>query len=108
VDHSEDIGFLKARAESSANQLTALFDKNEKQITLTIETNQLIKQHIDMSNHKYTDIKDEIDAVKLVVEDCKKGVDEFYSIKKFAVWFGGAVTLTWSLVWKLLDKVQPW
>lgn len=105
TDHSEDIGYLKAKAESAQNQLTSLFEKNDEQTEMIGKIHTLLESHVTQSQLQHQGIREEVDEIKEEVEDCQVGVQEFRTVKRAAIWVTGIFAIIWSGLIKAVDFI---
>lgn len=105
ADHSEEIGYLKAKVDSLGNQSTELFKKHDQTIEILGDIKTILNTHVKSSEMRHDDIEDDIKEVSETVAHCKTGVDDYYKVKTFGMWFAGIVAFIWTGIWKVLDKI---
>ncbi len=105
TDHSEDIGFLKAKAEVMENHTATLFQKSDDVLAAINKTHTLLESHIAQSTGQYETLTEEVDEIKEDVTYCKEGTGEFYTMRKAVMWVGGAIAFIWTGIWKFIDKM---
>ena len=98
TDHSEDIGFLKGKAESNEKRMDKFEIQQNATHTMVTEIHTLLSSHVDQSKTQYEDIEEDLAY-------CKDGTAEFYQIKRFVIWIGAGFAFLWSSIWKAVDKL---
>jgi len=104
-EHSEDIGYLKAKAESTSNQISTLFEHSSDTREMMTEIHTLLTTHVERSEQRYDTLEEDFKDLEEVVNYCRDGVDDHYTIKKFTAWLAAGLALIWSAVWKGIDKI---
>ena len=104
MDYSEDIGYLRAKAENTESQINTLFKKNDRQTELMGEIHAMLKLHVSKSNERHDDIEKDIFRLSDDVSFCKKASEDYYSIKKIAIAFAGFAAFVWTFIWKFVEK----
>lgn len=105
TDHSEDIGFLKAKAENAENQIKNLYEKQDSTHSMVTEIHTILSTHVESSQSNYEEIEEDLVGLKGEIAYCKTGTDNFYQIKKFILWIGAGFAFLWSSIWKVVDKL---
>ena len=68
----EDIGYLKAKAQNTENQIKTLYEKNDHQTVLLGELKTLLVKHTEQAEARYISIEEDLDECKAICEDYKK------------------------------------
>jgi len=115
ADHTEDIGYLKGKAENTENQLKNLYDKNDHQTqmigqlhTATQEIKLLLTTHAENSNQKHNDLENKVDHMEEDVMYCKENIQEINTVKKTAKWAIPTLTAVWAGVMTALKELKDW
>lgn len=103
-DNSQDIGYLKAKAEETDKKVDLLFTKCTEQSVKLDEIKIMLSNHIQKSNLKHEEIVDDLSSMVDTIEYCRQGVDSYYTIRKFGLWLVGIVTTAWAAFWQVLSK----
>lgn len=106
MDHTQDIGYLKAKAENTENHIKVLFQKSDQQTALISDIHTLLKTHVESSNKDHDDIEQNFERMEETLIYCKKAADDHYTIKKFGMWVTSLIAIAWGAVWKLVDKIN--
>ena len=86
----EDVGYLKAKAESTTNQMATLFTKMD-------ETHTLLKEHVASTNERHANMEEDIGY-------CKEGVSDYKRMKFKGLGFvAGISTLAGSAASHIKD-----
>ena len=97
TDHTEDIGYLKAKAESAGNQLTQLFDYRETDSKTLMRIESMLEKHIESSEKRHDDIEEDIVSLKDDVGSLKK-------LKNLAMGFAVGFSFLFTLLWDGLKE----
>jgi len=86
----EDVGYLKAKAESTTNQMSTLFEKMDA-------THTLLQTHVASTEERHANMEADI-------EDCKAGVQDYRKMKFKGLGFvAGISTLAGSAASHIKD-----